>query len=1082
MSAGRLREAVLLHDVEEDFYTDSEVKLAMLKPLVACAGLTMCSLSLRLVIAAKGTSLALLYDDLNRPDEAGVELKRADSLVRDSVRAPYPFFHILLRLVKLILAAANPTEIDLGALDELCDMASAHQATVLEHMMLRRKLAMLVFRMFRREHHDRTSVRRLLARLEHQLAATGNIQTLVEVGNDFYSPMIGTPPDEFLSWWQNFDEAYPDHSTWRQRRTRLIQLIGVYNRLDKQIKARECNVAAEQVIKDCRSFWASGRQSQESSYSATAKSRVPGPRLRPRKLKGMFLPDCYFEDYVNSDISFEHPRTGVIIYGTIGSNSMAYSNNAAVRTLHAWMLHDVQTGKLPLEDICKIVNLDTGITDISEATAYVETLNATTLSARLHRDESGPITCEQWEQKLAILEAWLVRTESFPELQQRFMLFNLQFHRCRQPLAPRQQTDEARRGLELLARLGSGLDNDSRDQIGVFKRHFQLLLASSFTMTWIGATDWTENMEQDFEEGCVMLQGALDEQREKIQRQSLPDLVSMEFMERGILYHKLADLQLAKIEAGGGINIAQALLAFRTAELYYRNERASTRIKGGFQAIRRHVKSLEEPHVRMVFSEGIRLQMLNQPDRRAPEIWSWVQAAKSRGIGSLGRFSKTDDRYANAFLSGEDGEGDGFGPKELRIVELATARPVIFVDWYTDTYLGSVGAPLMLIYKSGQQPRILNLDTELDVSDLVKYRAAFIAAMRRSPDDGRRPDLQPESCLQKFEDLVKPLLGVSEPGDTLVFSPCGLLRGLPLHAIEVDGQPLIRRNPIVYTDSLRYLFYAVSARLTGWPDARSPGFSLTSKVFGGTAAGRASVEAVADILETDEYTGPAFQRDAFVGALGGDTSIIHYHGHATNKPDPFAQALQFSDAELTVRDILDLEPAGTGFHATMLGCSSGATAQADSNEPLGLVPALMYAGASSVVSALWDIHDPDAAEFATAFYASFRPPSGSAAPPPSSSATHVVDLARATQHAVLQILDRTDGRPAALKHWGGFVLNGWWILEMPCRGQQGWEDPPIMYAPPPRPPPPAPPGVRLSRWRYKVPTWLSFHTVWPYFG
>ena len=1062
--------------MEEDFYTDEEVKVAMLKPLLACAGLTTCSLALRLAIAAKTTTLAMFYDDLNRPDDAGVELKRAESLVCDSAGAPYPFFHILLRLVKLIISAANPIEVDLGALNELYDMASALQATVLERMMLQRILSALVFR---GDHHDRATIRRIRARLEHQMAETGNIQMLVEIGNTFYSPMIGTPPDEFLSWWQNFDEAHPNHSTWRQRRTRLIQLIGVYNRLDKQIKARECKVAAEQVIKDCRSFWASGRQSQESSHSAAAKIRVPGPRLRPRKGKGRFLPDYYFEDYINSDISLEHPRTGVIIYGTIGSNSMAYSNNAAVRTLHAWMLHDVQAGKLPLEDICKLMNLDTAITDTSEATAYIETLSVTSLSARLHWDESSPISCEQWEQKLAILEAWLVRTESFPEQQQRFMLFNLQFHRCRQQLAPHQQADEARRGLELLARLGSGLDNHLRDQVCVFKRQFQVLLASSHAIAWIKATDWTETMDQDFKEACNMLQGALDEQRERTQLQSLPDLVSLEFMERGHLYHELASLQLTKIEAGGSISIAQALLDFRTAELYFRNERASFRSEGGFQAIRRHVKSLEVHQVRMVFPSGIRLQMLNQPDRRAPEIWSWVQAAKSRGIGSLGRFSKADDRYADAFLSGQDGEGDEFGPKQLRLVELAAAKPVIFVDWYTDAYLGRVGAPLTLIYKSGQQPRILNLDTELDVSDLVKYRGSFIAAMRRGPEDGRRPDLQPESCLQKFEDLVKPLMDVSEPGDTLVFSTCGLLRGLPLHAIVVDGQPLIRRNPIVYTDSLRYLFYAASARLTGWPDTRSPGLSLASKVFGGTEAGQASVEVVADILETDEYTGPAFQRDAFVGALGGDTSIIHYHGHATNEHDPFAQALQFADAELTVRDILDLEPAGTGFHATMLGCSSGATAQADSNEPLGLVPALMYAGASSVVSALWDIHDPDAAEFATAFYASFRPPPGSAAPTPSS---HVVDLARATQHAVLQILDRADGRTAALKHWGGFVLNGWWILEMPCQGQQGWEDPPIMYGPPPRPPPPAPPGVRLSKWRYKVPRWFSFYTVWPYFG
>ena len=168
------------------------------------------------------------------------------------------------------------------------------------------------------------------------------------------------------------------------------------------------------------------------------------------------------------------------------------------------------------------------------------------------------------------------------------------------------------------------------------------------------------------------------------------------------------------------------------------------------------------------------------------------------------------------------------------------------------------------------------------------------------------------------------------------------------------------------------------------------------------------------------------------------------------------------------------------------------TVQTTSNEPLGLVPALMYNGAASVVSALWPIDDHDAALFAHEFYSEFRQPhagshQGNPPGPPSSDEDPQrrtpINLALATQKAILEILDSQDG-PADLKHWAGFVLDGWWMLDGPGKSGRtgpGLEKFPEMQGAKPWPPPPPAPPVRVRSWLMMVPRWFSFYTLSPHF-
>jgi len=162
------------------------------------------------------------------------------------------------------------------------------------------------------------------------------------------------------------------------------------------------------------------------------------------------------------------------------------------------------------------------------------------------------------------------------------------------------------------------------------------------------------------------------------------------------------------------------------------------------------------------------------------------------------------------------------------------------------------------------------------------------------------------------------------------------------------------------------------------------------------------------------------------------------------------QSLEFADRHLTLRDIFDIPPGrGRGFHATLLGCGSGASTTARTDDVIGLVPGFYHAGAASAVGSLWPFADGDAALYSAYFYDKVRGVG--------SGDGEVLDKgvegmriedgerevearmegfwnsAKANQRAVLKIREQ---KPE-LYHWGAFVLNGWWMMRVPQLGRGG---------------------------------------------
>lgn len=130
----------------------------------------------------------------------------------------------------------------------------------------------------------------------------------------------------------------------------------------------------------------------------------------------------------------------------------------------------------------------------------------------------------------------------------------------------------------------------------------------------------------------------------------------------------------------------------------------------------------------------------------------------------------------------------------------------VFVDWYNGTFvLQPFAKPLIAAVSPGEKPKCCIADiTWATIAEVVKEFVHLDTS-----------DLQKRKTyriLYKLNPLVEPLKKLSKPGQVLVFSPCGNLHRISLHALKIDGEVLIQRNPIVYTSSLNALIVAFETR------------------------------------------------------------------------------------------------------------------------------------------------------------------------------------------------------------------------------------------------------------------------------
>jgi CHAT domain-containing protein len=232
-----------------------------------------------------------------------------------------------------------------------------------------------------------------------------------------------------------------------------------------------------------------------------------------------------------------------------------------------------------------------------------------------------------------------------------------------------------------------------------------------------------------------------------------------------------------------------------------------------------------------------------------------------------------------------------------------------------------------------------------------------------------------------YDLLLRPAQPWLAEAERVLIVPDGALHVLPFAALVHEGGYLVEWKP---------LHFAVSA--TAYREIqkrrRPPAASGSLVAFGNPLgrpglpplpAGRAEVEAIARLFPGSRvYLGDqASERQA--KALGPDARFIHFAVHGLlDERNPLNSALALSatgpdggNGLLQAWEVMEDLHLDADL-VTLSACDSALGRDAGGEGLIGLTRAFQYAGARSVLAALWGVADPSTAVFMSRFYENLR--------------------------------------------------------------------------------------------------------------
>ena len=327
---------------------------------------------------------------------------------------------------------------------------------------------------------------------------------------------------------------------------------------------------------------------------------------------------------------------------------------------------------------------------------------------------------------------------------------------------------------------------------------------------------------------------------------------------------------------------------------------------------------------------------------------SWAQrvADAERALEDVENRLATSGRFAGAFAA----------PASLSEVQSSLPDDTLLLEYFSEPSADASQLSAFAITRNSSRVH-RNLCDNGSLADAAgAWRFQLSRALARGPA-GCTPRLL-QSANESLEALGHLLLarvdGEISGFRRIIIVPHGQIWSLPIAALRLDAQPLLERASVTLMPSA-----TIAARLLARPESTS----RTAVTFGVSdeQAPRTEQEATAVAAK---ITGAICKigRDATRAAfreLAPAAGLIHIAAHARFvAATPQASGLRLADAWLTAADVLRLKLNASTV--ILSACDSGKSGIDAANDLLGLIRAFLVAGASSVLSSLWPLHDETA--------------------------------------------------------------------------------------------------------------------------
>jgi hypothetical protein len=249
------------------------------------------------------------------------------------------------------------------------------------------------------------------------------------------------------------------------------------------------------------------------------------------------------------------------------------------------------------------------------------------------------------------------------------------------------------------------------------------------------------------------------------------------------------------------------------------------------------------------------------------------------------------------------------------------------------------------------------------VRRLIQLLWLNLRAVPHSPAD-RLPALTAnvQSVLHRLYSLLwAPLAPALTPDTPLIVVPHGPLHYLPFHALYDGAAYLLERHEISTLPGASLLRYCHEA----------PAGSCGALAMGHSWEGRLphalrEAEVVAGLLGSAACLEDAATLVSLREAAPGKR-VVHLAAHGEFRADtPLFSGLRLADGWLTTLDIFGLRLQAS--LVALSACQTGQSVVGGGDELLGLMRALLYAGAASVLLSLWAVEDRSTAQLMEWFY------------------------------------------------------------------------------------------------------------------
>ena len=809
-----------------------------------------------------------------------------------------------------------------------------------------------------------------------------------------------------LQWHEDFEAKYPYFNLWNFRLVAKAYHQGIFTRIDDERNRNTFKNAKEisDIFHDRKVFW-------EEPPDHTTK---PDNQVHSiASLKGQRPKDAWFHEWSN-----HLSVVGQGAYDWYGMDSGTLTvkpYRVTVEILLRWVREGITKKQLTEKELETILN-KASWSESSDVYTLLDQVDVEHFANLVLGSSAAPVSSDHWSKTFAILSNWLGTTDDHHHLQKPFLLLRLQHDRLLRVMnsecSAREKAIEAERLLEFESKAPKEIQEVGGHNVPA----------------WRNVVCSLKTVQYQEEHGHPLIDEESPEFQEILR---LFQISLKEFQESGLLVNEAnTQMMIAELYYCPAQRLHPQAMdpfqgALRDAEITYQKIREGWKILRGWDKVDKVLSASEEKRRLMI--HPLALGVIRQiPDTlqvlRGSTIWSTVQSAKSIGLGWLMQINKiepSENSPAESKLNYSDFQKlPNITTEELQAITDDNDGDVVYVDWYRGSIeANQMPCPIVATLSPGNPPQASFVNMSWEEIDKILDKWLAFDDTDLLKDDAR-------AILQQLSPLLEPLKECSKPGQVIVLSPTGGLSRVPLHAITIDEQILIQRNPVVYTSSLTVLNVLFKARKEVERRRISTSQPFKAAVFGEppTKAGKNALNFLSETLSVDPCRGFDFTTHRFkFASRDHDLDLLHYHSHAKFKDtDPKSQSLIFDDNDISLTEVFALPFAPNSCHVTLLGCGSGMTkTSAVSGEIIGLVPAFLYSGAGSTVSTLWPFDDRDAALYTRYFYESvFEILKGGRA--------DRVDLARANQAAILKIMDAK----AELYHWAPFILNGYWKMSV----------------------------------------------------